>query len=269
MDIITHIVSGAAVGTVFSAFAANGFYKKTMPVLLASVGAALPDFDTISLWPAFDGTIGRIFNLSHAGKEIYFSKYWYSHHGAMHSITAALLIALISGLLLYFLVLREKQPASLGFANSLKFMAIPLSAFVAGFTIHLVEDMLTPAYVWGGVWFFWPFGSFVGGTGHIWWWNNYDIFLVISGVLFVNTILLLLGATFKWKIQKFTLLVLFASLSLSFIQVKTRNFDFNYTGHTPKYDQYEQKSKEIQREILGEKLYKRLAGLDNKIPLHF
>ena len=52
-------------------------------------------------------------------------------------------------------------------------------------------------------------------------------------------------------------------------QIKNRDTDFNYIGHTPDYHIYEEKSKKIQKDILGEYLYNIMDKLDKKIPLYF
>jgi hypothetical protein len=59
----------------------------------SGLGGALPDFDAISLWSGFDKTFGKLFNLSNSGEVIYFSKFWYSHHGFLHSILASVILA--------------------------------------------------------------------------------------------------------------------------------------------------------------------------------
>ncbi|MBC7485616.1 MAG: metal-dependent hydrolase [Cytophagaceae bacterium] len=89
MDIITHGLSGVAVGKVAASFTGKGVKNKMTIVLLSGLAAILPDFDALSLWSKFDATIGKLFNLQHSGKGIYFSKFWYSHHGFLHSLVAA------------------------------------------------------------------------------------------------------------------------------------------------------------------------------------
>ncbi len=100
MDILSHSLSGVAFGTVIASFTDKGFKRKAGVVLLSGFGGALPDIDAISLWSKFDTTIGHFFGLAHSGNEIYFSKFWYSHHGAMHSLLVAGIVTLIIGILL-------------------------------------------------------------------------------------------------------------------------------------------------------------------------
>ncbi|MBK7637485.1 MAG: metal-dependent hydrolase [Saprospiraceae bacterium] len=80
MDIITHTLSGALVGATVSSFTDNTRLK-IWSILAGTLGGCLPDIDAISLWSGFDDTIVKWFHLDHAGQDIYFSKFWYSHHG--------------------------------------------------------------------------------------------------------------------------------------------------------------------------------------------
>jgi hypothetical protein len=61
--------------------------------------------------------------------------------------------------------------------------------------------MPTPASTWGGVNFFWPFKTYIGGTGHIWWWNNYDIFLIVVAVIIINLIMAIVQNYRKYPIE--------------------------------------------------------------------
>lgn len=58
-------------------------------------------------------------------------------------------------------------------------------------------------------------------------------------------------------------------LALGALQIITRPVDFNYSGHTTRYDEFEKASLEIQKEILGEDLYEVMLFIDSKIPLNF
>ena len=109
MDILTHTLSGIAVGTVIASFTNKGFKQKLGLIALSGFGGALPDFDAISLWSKFDSTIGELFNLNYTGKEIYFSKLWYSHHGALHSIFGGILIAVIIAIITYLIKSKFKK----------------------------------------------------------------------------------------------------------------------------------------------------------------
>jgi inner membrane protein len=269
MDILTHIVSGLASGTVISSFSHKGTGYKVAILFTAAFGAALPDLDAISLWSGFDSTFGKLLRLNHSGKEIYFARYWYSHHGFLHSLFAGILITFILGTIILLIRKRGSRPASRNFIHSLNRQSLLLSGFLIAYTIHLLEDMPTPACTWGGVNFFWPLKAYTGGTGSVWWWNNYDIFLIACGIVILNTLVLTAGKIIRIRVWKITLPVFIAGFVLIVLQIRTRNYDFNYTGFTPRYNEFEMKSKEIQKEILGEKLYRIMDNLDNKIPFHF
>lgn len=269
MDIVTHTLSGVAVGTVVMSFSRRGFLEKTGIVSISALGAALPDLDAISLWSRFDNTIGKIFGLEHSGKEIYFSKFWYSHHSFLHSALAGFLIAISIWLCLYFLGSWRTKRSFSSLISSLNKYKLILIGFLSGFIVHLLGDIPTPSCVWGGINFFWPANIYIGGTGDTWWWNNYDIFIIVIMTILINFISATALRWMKIDAKKLTITVFILGLTLGFIQIKSRNFDFNYTGHTPRYNEFEIKSKELQVDILGDGLYNFMDSLDNKLPLNF
>ncbi len=269
MDILTHTLSGIAIATVVTSFSGKNFRNKLGVIAIAGFGAALPDFDAISLWSKFDLTIGKLVGLENSGKTIYFSKFWYSHHGFLHSFLAGLLIASTFILILSTIKSRKRKPLLVSLLDTIKSYKEYLISFILGFTIHLVEDMPTPGCVWGGVNFFWPSNSYLGGTGNIWWWNNYDIFLIVIAVIILNVLLQSTEKLFTFNTRKITTIVFILGLTFSVFQIKTREFDFNYKGHTPRYEEFEKKSKELQKQILGDKIYSLMNKFDNKIPLNF
>lgn len=73
-----------------------------------------------------------------------------------------------------------------------------LDFFLAG-TFHLLEDMPTPDNIWGGVRIFFPFEVYIGGWNYIWWWNNYDLFLIILLTAILAIILLYIPHSFRFK----------------------------------------------------------------------
>ena len=265
MDIVTHTLSGIAVGTVIVCFSKSSFKSKLGIIFIGGFGAALPDFDVIILWSGFDGNIGQKFNLQ-SGKEIYFSKFWYSHHGFLHSAFAAFLIGFLIITSGYLIRSRFKNLSKLGLLNYLKSRYLILLSFISGFIIHLLEDMPTPHCTWGGVNFLWPSKIYTGGTGEIWWWNNYDIFLIVITIIALNTIFMLLLNNHSRKIVTSIFIIGFI---LIMYQIKSRPVDFNYVGHTVEYYNLERKSKTVQKDILGNYLYEIMVKLDNKIPLNF
>lgn len=263
MDILSHTLTGIAVSTALLPISNTGLKGKIAIICAGGLGGIFPDLDVISLWSKFDVTIGKLFNLSHTGKEIYSAKFWYSHHAFLHSVAAGLLLTLLIGML----ILKVKKITYKELFTTKRYF-IFLLVFITGFIFHLLQDMPTPSSTWNGVRFFWPIATYTGGTGKIWWWNNYDIFLIIVSVIFINFFVLILIKK-KQKLIFIPVIIFGLGLIFSMYQVNTRAFDFNYNGNCPDYSLYEQKSKELQEEILGKKLYKFMKNLDNKLPFYF
>lgn len=266
MDIISHTLTGVAVGTVAATFSKKSWKTKVSIVLTGGLGGALPDLDAVSLWSGFDGTIGALFDLSHSGRDIYFGKFWYSHHAALHSLLAPLLFCFM---FVGIVTIRHKYWTRNSIKGHLQRNGLYYLAFILGFVCHLLEDMPTPASVWGGVNLFFPSSGYVGGFGKIWWWNNYDIFLIILSVIFMNSWVNLIPNT-RQKLRSRTAVAIFVlGLGLGMNQMLNRPIDFRYTGHTTKYTQYEQQSKDIQKDILGKRLYGLMEKLDDRLPVYF
>lgn len=268
VDILSHTLSGLAIGTVVASFG-KGFRQKSLILLTASIGAALPDLDAISMWSGFDRSIGSWFGLPLSGPEIYSSKLWYAHHGFMHSLAASLFLAYIFtalGLGIKTLwTLASKSKLKLDFPK----YKLSLSAFILGYWIHLLEDLPTPSATWGGVNLFWPASSYTGGWGKIWWWNNYDIFLLILAVIALNLLLAGLNYWRSFAIRKMSLIVFCIGFMIASFQINSRDFDFSYHGACPDYALYEARSREIQKEILGEKVFRLMEGFDHSISIYF
>ncbi len=269
MDILTHTLSGLAVGAVAAGFSKKGPVARAVIVAVSGLGGALPDLDAVSLWSGFDATMGRWFNLVHSGADIYSGKFWYSHHGFLHSLAAGVMFALLTGLIAYLIGRRRGTLSRQGLVTSVCGNLPLLAGAMAGFTIHLLEDMPTPASTWGGVRLFWPLKTYVGGTGEIWWWNNYDLFLVALGVFVAGTILLSMQRLIRFDVRRVLVAVFALGCVVSVIQTRSRDIDYAYTGYTDKYGQFEAASKEQQREVLGERLYRAMEWFDSCLPVHF
>jgi inner membrane protein len=267
MDILIHSLSGIAVSTVFIPFFNRKGIKKTGLLAAGAFGGAFPDIDAISLWSHFDGIFGKLLNLSHTGRDIYFSKLWYSHHGFFHSFGGILLSGIVIALLFHLILFIRKKTWP---DKSLLFTTIIyVSVFFAGASTHLFEDMVTPSGPWGGVRLFWPSKVYFGGMGLIWWWNNYDIFLVVTGIIFLNsiTIILKLSAT---KISKYLPILIFSiGIAVALNQIGTRKYHYNYFGFTTNYKELETKSKQDQQEIFSVPVYNFMSDLDQLIPFNF
>lgn len=269
MDILTHTLSGLAIGTVVAGFSGRGQNNRKKIVLASGFAGALPDLDAISLWSGFDSTIGEWFNLSHSGKEIYSATFWYSHHAFLHSLLAGFLLAGLLSFMIFLVGSRLRDFNINSFVSSVRKNRLMLLGFILGFSLHLLEDMPTPSSTWGGVNFFWPFSSYIGGTGNIWWWNNYDIFLIVLGVLMLNLILFAVKRVKDFDLRKFVTGVFVVGFTLALIQIYSRDYDFSYSGHTIRYQEFEKKSKEVQREIIGEKAFQWMEAFDKKLKIYF
>lgn len=269
MDILTHTLSGVAIGTVVASFSKKGLKNRLKIILLSGIAGALPDLDAISLWSGFDSTIGEFFNLSNSGKEIYSSKLWYSHHACLHSLFAGFIIALSIGGVRFMIGSKFCNLKFRNFINSIKNNQLLLIGFFFGFVIHLLEDMPTPSSSWGGVALFWPSELYIGGTGDIWWWNNYDLFLIVVSVLILNITLHLTHKVVRLDLRKYTTGLFLVGLTLVLIQIKSRDCDFSYSGNTNRYQEFENRSKEIQKDILGDDLFYLMERFDNKLKIHF
>lgn len=247
MDILSHTFSGVAAVSASLPFTNFDWKQKIGVLVLGAFVGAFPDLDAVSLWSGF----GQV------GKDIYFSKHWYSHHGFNHSISAGLLLVLITT---FF---RTKR-----FKDINKNERVISLGLLIGFCAHLLEDMPTPYCVWGGIRLFFPIETYVGGYGKIWWWNNYDIFLLI---LLITVFNLIIATAIRKEQYKKIGVVLSSSLFVGMIvfQMNTRKVDYNYEGFSVDYYKYEQQSKDEQKRILGTKIYTWMEALDRKIPLNF
>ena len=263
MDILTHAISGAAVATVVASCVSLTVKRKLMIVAVGILGGILPDIDAISLWSKFNATFGQLFQLSHSGKAIYEAKFWYSHRAFFHSLAAGVLLACLLCAIVYVINKWKKRAVDKPFLS-----AFGLS-FVLGYWAHLLGDMPTPASVWGGVNLFWPSTMYVGGYGKIWWWNNYDIFLLFSICTLLNVIVLFMKRI-PTPVKKITTSgILFMTLIIILLQINSRQVDYAYTGSTPKFRELEQASKEEQERILGKPCYSLMSGFDRLMPFNF
>ena len=132
--------------------------------------------------------------------------------------------------------------------------------------------MPTPEFTWGGVAMLFPSTKYTGGIGYIWWWNNYDLFLIIISVVFLNLILTLVSTLMKVKMRKVCIVIFGLGLSTYLYQINKRPFNFQYSGfkeHGTVWRIYEKESKKIQKEILGDNLFGIMTNLDNSIPFYF
>jgi inner membrane protein len=270
MDIVTHTLSGLAAGTAVAAFIVHKKgLKKSIPILIAGlIGGFLPDIDAISLWSGFDATIGKFFALSAPGQRIYFSTYMLSHHGAMHSVAAAIFLTLSFLLTSYaFQIIYYRNKA---IKNILLKSGPKAFAFFLGYLFHLLGDLPTPGYVWGGIRLWWPSSSYSGGTNQIWWWNNYDIFLLVLITIIINlTIIPLIKNSKIFFLRFIPSIIVVLMIIFSVIQINSRTYTYLYKNYRKEFSGFEKKSLKEQQRILGIGMYKRMRSFDKKTPFPF
>ncbi len=268
MDIMTHTLSGVALSTMVAAIAKRRLRETGLLIFCGGLGGAFADIDAISLWSGFDATIGKFLDLAHTGRDIYFSNYFYSHHNFTHSFVGAVAFSLLSGLC--FLLAAFMCSEGVGRTSLIKFSPLCGLSFFCGYVMHLLGDLPTPSCVWHGIKLFWPLPASIGGTGHLWWWNNYDIFLLVLFCCAANIGLIILYRFVQKPFIPYLPVIIFISVSaLVFYQIVQRPAHFAYEGYTPYHVQYERQSLEIQKQILGQPLYGMMVNLDRKLKINF
>lgn len=268
MDILTHTLSGIAVAGAVAGLTSKSLSQKAAIILCGAAGAVLPDIDAITYWSQFDTLIGRPLDLAMSGRDIYFANHWYSHHNWTHSLAAGAIFTLLMGLLCY---LGDRIAFKIKPLNTFwKKRSCYLGAFFLGYTMHLLGDLPTPGYTWQGIKLFWPLSSPVGGTGHLWWWNNYDIFILLAVCCTAIILMIALYPVFKKPLFKILPLLVFIITLLSiFHQITDRPVRFTYgKPHIPRAEK-EKQSHQIQKEILGPTLYRFMASMDRHIKIPF
>ena len=227
MHLISHFCSGFCIGSIFSSFIRKTPITSlfTFPVLIA-LGSIFPDLDGISVF----------FN-----HKVYYETFWYSHHGAFHSLLGIAPFSLLFSAIITFVRNRSTYAS---FYRSL-FPIFGLIFF--GNIIHILEDLPCPLGPWHGLMIFWPLSSNrFGGWAHIWWLNEYLMVLLFSGML---SSLLLLGYMKAWpstrpKLLKTTLIII--NLIVLFFSIR-----FVIVSRYMNPTQWQ----EYQRALLGDSFY--------------
>jgi inner membrane protein len=269
MDILTHTLSGMAIGTVVCSFSKHGFPDRTKIMVASTIGGAFPDIDAISLWSKFDSTIGKFLHLDHSGRDIYFGKFWYSHHAFFHSLAGAISVGFIGWFIIFLLKNKFKEIQLAKIKTALFQPALGLIGFVSGYTLHLFEDMPTPSGSWGGINFFWPSKSYIGGTADIWWWNNYDIFLLAVMVILLNSIVHFIRRFYTFKHQFISIIIFLACFGVGLNQIKKRPSYLSNGRGKSKEHLTEEGSLKIQRAVLGDWLFIKMERLDGVVVVYF
>ena len=265
LDILTHICSGLASATVVASLTQCRPLQKGVILFAGAFGGAFPDLDAISLWSGFDGTLGNWFGLAHSGREIYSSTFWYSHHVFFHSLLGAILVSSLIWALAGWIYWKPMKQSPRYWCG-MDYLGPYSYSFFFGYLMHLLGDLPTPNGSWGGIALLYPLKTFVGGWGAIWWWNNYDIFLLLLGCVLANLLILLVQQRLWEKQLKWLPLVIFlGSMVLIGEAMYQRQIDFNQHS----YQENERISLEIQQEILPKGIYQRMKELDESLPVFF
>lgn len=261
MDILIHTVSGMVVGTAAAGISKGSGFRKGLLVFTGMAAGALPDLDVISLWSGFDDSIGSWLGLQHSGRDIYFGKFWYSHHAITHSLFAALAC---SGVLLGIMKLIKRKRLRK------KDMIFPVTFFF-GYIAHLLGDLPTPGSVWEGIQFWYPSTDYIGGWGMTWWWNNYDIFLIISFGVVLNIVINLANRFAKLKLLRWVPTgVVFLCLVMCSYRLSVRGMSFNYDEYQEaEFGNFSERSLEIQKEFLGPTMFEMMRKFDESLPVMF
>lgn len=265
MDILTHAISGTAMAACTSTFVKTTPLRRAKILLVGTLGGILPDLDAISLWSQFDRTFGKLFQLSYKGKEIYSMKLWYSHHAFLHSFVSSVFLGTLLMTIIY--LIRSHKKTGVEPKQTFKHThIIYFITFILGYWAHLAGDLPTPSSAWGGIALWWPSDNYVGGLGKIWWWNNYDVFLLILTCVFIILIVPLLSKYLKKHQRLFSVTILCITFCLIMIQINTRKYDYSTPGQ---YAQKEQASQKEQERILGKRIYRAMVWFDSKLKFYF
>lgn len=266
MDILTHSLSGAMAATAIAPLCGKPKCRTLWVIGSGGVGAVMPDIDVITRWSGFDATIGRWFDLSRSGRAIYHANLWYSHHNFCHSLVAGVLFTLIMAMAIFLIT--KGFALRRGAANSLNAWWVYPAAFFLGFCMHLAGDLPTPGSTWHGIKLFWPHAGPVGGFGYIWWWNNYDIFLLLLAGCSVNLMLIFLNNVIKIRSLKVVpLLLCMVVIGAAVFQIAHRPVRFSDSGGG--WAEREGQSLIVQRQILGDQLHRIMLEMDRQLPFPF
>lgn len=228
-------------------------------MLLGILGGLFPDLDL--LWAPPDARIPWS-GLAELGRQAGFHAYWIPQASPMHSLTGGLLATVLLALLLcvvYTSVLRHAP----SYGSALRYLMPYIVAFGLGYVIHVLADLCVPAGPAGGFRLLYPLEIRTGGWGWTWWWNNYDLILILAGVLIISLLVLVFAPWFS-RTRRFLPMTVFGmGLLLCVIQMNRRPLDFN----DPDFSLRESTSLDLQRELLGEPVYEWMRRMDRALPV--
>lgn len=264
MDILINVFIGLGIGTALAAWNRSRPAQQVKLMLMGAFGALLPSLDEITLLPYFDSTIGKWFGLQESGVEIFMGKHWYSHQSFMHSIFADVLFSILI-LLSMGIIYRYVIHGARTLKCSLGYTSIYAFTFSISYLIHLLGDLTAPAGPWGGVRLFFPMETYIGGWGMTWWWNNYDLTLVLLVVVVANLILIAWIPPLKKGMRYLPAFICGVAFLLISWQLSSRGYNFNREG----YDCRERASHHIQEDILGKRIHRVMVKIDNNLPFYY
>ena len=267
MDIYTHMLSGVAASTVVAALSRKDWKGKTLIVCLGALGGMFPDIDAYSKCSKMDPVFQSVFNIKPENirsfmQKVYTGSHWYSHHMFFHSLLGGIVVSLMLFSLWYGVYSLFSKDIS--FMRFMKHRYIYLVALYTAFVVHLLGDLPTPDAYWDGIKLFWPLAP-VGGTGHIMWFHNYDLFLITLSGCVINLCLLavILFKSGKGTIRYIPAAVFACTLLLTVYQINHReavskkcfNRTIRFTKQGYNLRSYNKQALEMQKEILGETLF--------------
>jgi hypothetical protein len=116
---------------------------------------------------------------------------------------------------------------------------------------------------------FFPLHTYIGGWGNVWWWNNYDLFLILVLCCAINIAWLFITLRKHTRTRTVPVVVTLAAFVWMTVQISSRRTDYAYEGHTVRYTEMEAASKTEQQRILGPKLYRLMEKFDKALPFFF
>ncbi|TAE50365.1 MAG: metal-dependent hydrolase [Bacteroidetes bacterium] len=264
VDAIINLTAGVAVATTVAAQHACRPAQRIKILVSGAIGGLFPDIDSFSVWPVLFGEWGFWQHAAPAGADIYFGKSWYSHLAFMHSLLG-LFLSTGAMALLFSMLHTHVFRRSPNMISALMYLGPYTIAFALAYLLHLAGDLISPSGIWGGMALFFPAKQYVGGWGLVWWWNNYDL-LVILLLCIVFNLAMTFGLPMRSEASQrppvfmFCLALLWISL-----QISRRETDFNGQNFVTN----ETLSHEFQESVLGAPVYHQMRKVDEALPFGF